>query len=239
MTCASVHSRLSEWLDGDLEPAAARAVGAHVAACPACSRHAGELRAVSTLLSELPRLEAAEPIATRVADRLELVGGARRPALAFLFRGVAAARPLILPSVVPAALLLTVILAGVLALDSGPLPEVRLAPGAWGVVPASGTEGNPLFPSAEVDLPREREALAVSTEVLAGPGEGSVFLETVVARDGTVAGVTVLVGDASREEALVEALRQQRFEPVRYRGRRVAVSVYRLFSRLEVRSPRT
>jgi anti-sigma factor RsiW len=132
MTCASVHSRLSEWLDGDLEPAAARAVGAHVAACPACSRHAGELRAVSTLLSELPRLEAAEPIAPRVADRLELVGGARRPALAFLFRGVAAARPLILPSLVPAALLLTVILAGVLALDSGPLPRYGWRPGGGG-----------------------------------------------------------------------------------------------------------
>ena len=57
-----------------------------------------------------------------------------------------------------------------------------------------------------------------------------------MARDGTVAGVTVLQGDP-RRGALLEALRQQRFEPVRYRGRPVAVSVYRLISRMEVRSP--
>ena len=47
-------------------------------------------------------------------------------------------------------------------------------------------------------------------------------------------GLCVLSGGA-----LIAALRQQRFEPTRYRGRFVAVSVYRLISRLEVRSPRT
>ena len=41
-----------------------------------------------------------------------------------------------------------------------------------------------------------------------------------MARDGSVAGVTVLQGDADGERALLEALRQQRYEPVRYRGRR-------------------
>jgi hypothetical protein len=64
-------------------------------------------------------------------------------------------------------------------------------------------------------------------------------VETVVARDGSVAGVTVLGGDARSDGALLDALRQQTFEPVRYRGRPVAVSVYRLISRMEVRSPRT
>jgi hypothetical protein len=123
----------------------------------------------------------------------------------------------------------------ILVLDTGPLPEVKTA-SPWNVAPMSGTEGNPLFPSAEV-MPQQRAALA--PEVLAKDGEDSVFLETVVARDGSVAGVTVLQGDASVEQALIDALRQQRFEPVRYRGRFVAVSVYRLISRMEVRSPRT
>jgi hypothetical protein len=239
MTCARVHSRLSEWLDGELEPAAARAVSSHLAGCTACARRAEELRALSGLLAELPRLAAPEPVAPAVLDRLEIEADAHRPALAFLFRGFAAARPLILPSLVPAALVLVTLLAGVLALDPGPLPEVHLAPGAWGAVPASGTEGNPLFPSAGVALPREMAALDLSPEVLAGRGEGSIFIETVVARDGSVAGVTVLQGDPASEEPLLEALRQQRYEPVRYRGRPVAVSVYRLFSRMEVRSPRT
>lgn len=235
MTCVRVRRRLSDWLDGGLEPAAARAVQAHLATCLGCARHADELRTVSGLLAELPRLQAPEPVAVRVLDRLEFEAGARRPALALLFRGFAAARPFMLPSLVPAGLLLVSVLAGVLALDSGPLPEVHLAPGAWSAVPASGTEGNPLFPSADVDLPRETAGLGLSPEVLAGRGEGSVFLETVVARDGTVAGVTVLQGSAEGEEALLAALRQQRYEPVRYRGRRVAVSVYRLISRMECR----
>jgi hypothetical protein len=234
MTCARVRGRLSEWLDGELEPATAGAVSSHLRACPECAQKANELRAVSALLAGLPRLEAGGSVAARVLDRLEMEAATRRPALAALFRGFAAARPNMLPSLVPAGLLLVSVLAGVLALDSGPLPEVHLAPGAWGAVPASGTERNPLLPSADVELPRETAGPDVSPELLAGRGEGSVFVETVVARDGTVAGVTVLHGSAEGEEALVQALRQQRYEPVRYRGRRVAVSVYRLISRVDV-----
>jgi len=234
MTCARVRDRLSEWLDGELEPAAARAVSSHLQECTECGRRAEELRNVSALLAGLPRLEAGEPVAARVLDRLEVEAETRRPALAVLFRGFAAARPFMLPSLVPAGLFVVSVLAGVLALDPGPLPEVHLAPGAWGAVPASGTERNPLFPSADVEVPRETAGLDLSPEVLAGRGEGSVFVETVVARDGTVAGVTVLQGSAEGEEALVQALRQQRYEPVRYRGRRVAVSVYRLISRMNV-----
>lgn len=237
MTCARVRTRLSEWLDGELPAATTRTVEEHLSLCPACSRVALELRSVSGMLCALPRLETPEPVAARVLERLELESGARRPALAVLFRGFVAARPLMLPSLVPAALVLVGVLAGVLALDSGPLPEVHLAPGAWGAVPASGTEGNPLFPSAGVDLPREMAGLDLPPGFLAGAGEGTIFVETVVARDGSVAGVTILGGEAETE--LLEALRQQRYEPVRYRGRLVAVSVYRLISRMEVRSPLT
>ena len=140
--------------------------------CTECGRRAEELRNVSALLAELPRLEAGEPVAARVLDRLEVEAETRRPALAVLFRGFAAARPFMLPSLVPAGLFLVSVLAGVLALDPGPLPEVHLAPGAWGAVPASGTEGNPLFPSADVELPRETAGLDLSPEVLAGRGEG-------------------------------------------------------------------
>ena len=148
MTCAGVRRRLSEWLDGDLEASVSRTVSAHLESCGACTRHAEELRAVSGLLAALPRVEA-EPVEARVALRLELAAGARRPALAYLFRGMAAARPLILPSLVSATCLLLLVFGGLMALDPGPLPEVRLAPGAWSSVPASGTEANPLIPSAD------------------------------------------------------------------------------------------
>ncbi len=234
MTCARIRGRLSEWLDGELEPAAARAVSTHLQGCAECARRADELRAVSALLGGLPRLEARDSVAAQVLDRLEMETETRRPALAVLFRGFAAARPFMLPSLAPAGLILVSVLAGALALDPGPLPEVHLAPGAWGVTPASGTEGNPLFPSDGVSLPRETAALELSPELLAAQSDGSVFVETVVARDGTVAGVTVLEGRSEGEEALVKALREQRYEPVRYRGRPVAVSVYRLISHVNV-----
>jgi class 3 adenylate cyclase len=69
--------------------------------------------------------------------------------------------------------------------------------------------------------------------------EGTIFLETVVARDGSVSAVTLLTGDRLLAQPLLDALRQQKFEPVRLRGRPVAVSVYRLISRMDVRSPIT
>jgi hypothetical protein len=235
MTCQGVQDRLSDWLDGELATSASRAVSEHLAACAGCARQARELRAVSGLLAELPRLESAAPGAGPLALQLEFAGGSRRPGLALLFRSVLATRPHILPSLLTAAAILLLAIGAILALDTGPLPEVRTT-ATWATAPVSGTEGNPLFPSAEV-MPQQRAALA--PEVLAKEGEDSVFLETVVARDGSVAGVTVLQGDAKVEQALIDALRQQRFEPVRYRGRFVAVSVYRLISRMEVRSPRT
>jgi hypothetical protein len=235
MTCQGVQERLSEWLDGELAAGVSRDVSEHLGECERCTRHAEQLRAVSGLLGELSRLEPADAGAGPLALQLELAGGARRPGLALLFRTVFARRPHILPSLLTAASILLLAIGAILVLDTGPLPEVKTA-SPWNVAPMSGTEGNPLFPSAEV-MPQQRAALA--PEVLAKDGEDSVFLETVVARDGSVAGVTVLQGDASVEQALIDALRQQRFEPVRYRGRFVAVSVYRLISRMEVRSPRT
>jgi hypothetical protein len=236
MTCNHVRSRLSDWIDGGLDPRAARRVEAHIASCAECGQRADELRAVGQLVAELPRLEPQESVAARVLDRLDME--TRRPALSSLLRSFSAARPFMLPSLVPATLVLVTVLAGVLALDSGPLPEVHLAPGSWRTTPALGTEGNPVFPSADIDLPRETTSVELPPELLLAGGEASVFLETIVARDGSVSDVTLLTGQDS-SGALVDALRRQRFEPVRYRGRPVAVSVYRLISRMEVRSPRT
>jgi hypothetical protein len=237
MSCARVRTRLSEWMDGDLPPAAAQEVREHVGGCDGCRRVADELRAVGRVLSELPRLEPAEAVASRVRDRIELES--RNPALALLFRGVGAARPYMLLSFAPALLLVVAVLAGAIALDSGPLPAVHMAPGAWGVTPPSGTEGNPLLLSSGIDLPRQAVGPEPSPEALVGSGQGTIFLETIVARDGSVADVTVLQGDGSGEGPLLDALRRQRFEPARLRGRPVAVSVYRLISRMEVRPPVT
>ena len=234
MRCRDVGRRLSDWLDGDLPPAAAGAIDTHLAGCPGCRARAEGLREVSRLVADLPRLEAAEPVAQEVLTRLEVE--TRGPGLGLLLRRFGAARPFIVPSLVPAALVLVTVLAATLALDSGPRLPGRFE--TWGAVAALGTESNPHFPSAGVGLPREREGGALAPDVLLGAaGEDALFLETVVARDGTVSTVTVLQGNAEHAAPLLDALRQQRFEPARYRGRPVAVSVYRLISSMDVSLP--
>jgi hypothetical protein len=89
-----------------------------------------------------------------------------------------------------------------------------------------------------VAVPRARSGSSYGA-LLGDTGEGTLFLETVVARDGSVSMVTLINGDQEQARPVLDAVRQQRFEPVQYQGRPVAVSIYRLFSRLDVRSPTT
>jgi hypothetical protein len=243
MKCRALRALFSAYIDGDLDPARARTVAAHFEECSACREQLQSLRMALDALADLPRVAAPEPIAERVRERLEVER--RGPGLALLFRSRLAARPLILPSLLPAALAVLVVLTGSVLASRNPgatIPgEGRAREGTATIREAlQGTEGNPLFPSAQVALPRERSGQAVPFQVLAAMGEGSLFLETVVARDGSVSTVTLLEGESEQAEAVVEALRRTRFEPVRVRGRAVAVSVYRLISRMEVRAtPRT
>lgn len=241
MRCRAVRGRLSAYLDGDLSAEDVRAVSLHLQDCPACERHRRSLRGALQLLSDVPRLDPLEGSGSKVLDRLELES--RGPGLALLFRPMWAARPLILPSLVPAALVLVSVLAAALALDRDPRAFTTATRGrgeAWeGRLPPSGTEGNPLFPSEGVRVPRVRDRDSGSDHLLAEMREGTLFLETVVARDGSVSTVTLLHGDWEQARPLIDALRRERFEPGRYRGRPVAVSVYRLISRMEVRPPNT
>ncbi len=237
MICLRARRHLSAFVDGDLPSRTARRLTAHFERCPGCSERLRSLRAALETLNELPRLSSGECIASRVFDRLEVES--RGPGLAMVFRSVLAARPLILPSLVTASLLLAAVLASAVALDrAAPLAEVLVAAESWPPVrlPAWGTEANPAMPYAGVDVPQARSGFS-SADLLGDMGEGTLFLETVVARDGSVSTVTLIEGDLEQARPVLDALRQQRFEPVRYRGRPVAVSVYRLISRMDVRSP--
>jgi hypothetical protein len=235
MTCASVRHRLSELLDGGLPPGVARIVNAHLEGCAACRSHRQEMRGALDALQDLPRVEPRESMAGRVRDRLEVER--RGPGLAMLFRPAWAARPLIFPSLLPAAAaVLFVVGASLLASrDPRAIASDSRTRDAWtNREPRSGTEGNPLFPSSEVALPRPKSDRRLPADVLANMGEGTLFLETVVARDGSVSTVTLLDGDEDRAQPLLDAMLRERFEPVRVHGRPVAVSVYRLISLTEV-----
>jgi Putative zinc-finger/Gram-negative bacterial TonB protein C-terminal len=237
MTCRAVRHRFSEHRDRALDPAQSAAVSAHFESCPACASAWRAFNDDLDLLAALPGVESTGEIAARVFDRLDMEG--RQPGLALIFRPFGAARPLMLPSLVPAVFVLMAVLTGALALDRAtetpPLAPTVARAETWGAMsPPSGTESNPLFPTSEVSAPRMRSAETMPRYLLDHPGQGTVFLETVVARDGSVSAVNVLGGDSSLPLPVVEAMRRERYEPGRFRGRPVAVSIYRLISRMDV-----
>lgn len=96
-----------------------------------------------------------------------------------------------------------------------------------------------MLPSSNVSAPQVRDRGSMPEPFLQWQGEGNVFFETVVARDGSVSAVNLIGKNSEEARALADALLKERFEPARVGGRPVAVSVYRLFSRLEVRAHRT
>jgi hypothetical protein len=241
MKCQVVRRRLPGLVDGIRAAGDARSVLGHLEKCASCRAEAEALRAVSEALSEMPRLEAPTSIALGVRDRIEMES--RGPGLALLFRPSWRARPLMLPSLIPAVLVLVTVLVAAVLLDREvPLPETVAGQGgpSWErSFPASGTEGNPLLPVAGVSAPQARAQDVVPTQVLAEMGEGTLFLETVVARDGSVSAVNLLDGNFRQAAPVLEALRRERFLPGRFNGRPVAVSVYRLISSMDVRPPLT
>jgi len=244
MSCRGVRSRFSSYRDGDLPGAGHRLVSTHLDGCGECAARWRELCAALDALAEVPVLSCAGEVASRIFDRIDLEN--RKPGLAMLFRPMLAARPLILPSLIPAAMVTIAMVAGALVLDRPePLPPVaqQRQLEAWtsppSPVPDWGTERHPLFAYGGVSTPRAHAGNVVPSYLLEPTGEGTLFLETVVARDGTVSAVHLIGGDSTEAAPLLEALRKERFEPGRFRGRPVAVSVYRLISRMEVRAPLT
>lgn len=242
MNCRAVRSHLSAYRDGELPAETTREVSMHLGTCDECGAHYRRYSDALAQVTALPRLACEESIASRIQTRLEVE--TRGPGLSLLFRPMLGSRPLFLPSLVPAVLVLLVMMAGVFSLqreaDRLPPVYVRNTGHLWnGPVPPSGTEGNPLFPSATASLPRTRPGDPLFSQALAEMGQRSFFVEMVVGRDGRVSAVTLLDGDSFQAAPILDMLRHQRFEPSRVRGRPVAVSFYRLISGTEVRAPIT
>jgi anti-sigma factor RsiW len=237
MNCSAAHQRLSGFIDRELPAPERRQVAAHVRECAECARLLRETQDALSLLHELPRQQPTGSVAAAVLDRLEVER--RGASLQALFRPAWSARPLIVPSLFQGALVFVVVLSGALTLDRAVTPRDDSAAtrGAWSAKLApSGTEANPLFPSSGVAVPQLRARGQMPEPFLKWQGEeASVFLETVVARDGSVSAVTLIEGDSEEGRVLADALRRERFVPARVGGRPVAVSLYRLFSRMEVR----
>ncbi len=229
MSCRDVRAMFSEYLDGELAPAHARFLARHLESCAACRAEFDALRCALEMMAALPRESSPDPIATRVRERLELE--ARKPAVRHLLRP---GRPLLRPRFAPVAVAAFCLMA--LPILMVPVrPTVPAPAGALGF----GSESQPLSLSSDVLAPRLTQSASLDDALAGAPADRSWFVETVVTRDGRVSAVRVLGGDAAYAAPLADALRQERFEPGRFQGRPVAVSLYRLISRTEVRAPST
>jgi hypothetical protein len=246
MSCDFARKHFSALRDGALSGMEHHTVAAHLDACVACDSAWRDYMKTLDGLVALPRLECAGEVASRVFDRIDMEN--RKPGLTALFRPRGTSRPFMIPSLAPATMVLVVVIGAIFALDRPePLPPIVVVQQkqieSWTTLPSPvpewGTERNPLFASGEVSTPRARAGTAVPRYLLDQTGEGTLFLETVVARDGTVSAVHLIGGNSAEAAPLLEAMRKERYEPGRFRGRPVAVSMYRLISRMEVRAPIT
>jgi len=196
---------------------------------------------VSESVAGLALLTCPEPLAAGVLDRLEVEN--RGPGLALLYRSTWAARPLMVPSFLPAALVLICTLSTVLMLGARDLRiyhESGQGHGlAWDFAHAAGTNADPLSPVAGVSSPQTASDIFVDYQLALMP-EHSLFVEAVVARDGRVLGLFVLEGDSRRAAPILKEMRYQRYSPgLSEDGLPVAMRAYRLFDSVEVRAPLT
>lgn len=238
MSCGFVRARFSAFVDRDLPAPELRVITGHLQGCDGCAAELRCLRQALARLADLPVERPTGSVVAAVMDRIEVEG--RGPGLQLLFRSPWKARPLFMASLLHATFVFALVLSGVLTLDRRGTQRPDPGLGAWEAKWApSGSEANPLFPSALVDVPQLRARGEVPEPFLLAAGESSVFIETVVGRDGRVSAVTLIEGDSQAAQALAVALKAERFEPTRLHGRPVAVSLYRLFSRMEVRDRST
>ena len=196
-------------------------------------------------LADVPRLECSGEVASRVFDRLDMEN--RNPGLAALFRPLGSTRPLILPSLVTAMMVLVTVIAGALVLDRPePLPPVvqQRQIEAWTTLPSPvpdwGTERHPLFAYGDVSTPRARAGHRRCRATCSSRrAKARCSWRRWSRATGPSPPSTSSAAIPTRRAPLLEALRKERYEPGRFRGRPVAVSVYRLISRMEVRAPIT
>jgi len=225
VSCGRIRAAFSARRDGDLPLDETRRSIEHIEACGSC---AGEWRAYAWALDrlrELPEPSPPEPVMGRVLDRIEVES--RGPGLALLFRPFWASRPLMLPSLLHASLIVAALLTSALAVDAWSVRRQRDARVAAEAVRASGLLfGGPM---------RKVQSADALADHLTTAGPGDVFVETVIGSDGRVLDVRLIGGDRERAQPLIDALREERFEPasVAERGPSV-VSIYQLISYSDV-----
>lgn len=76
--CRDLFARLSEYLDGEMDPAACEEAEAHLGDCPPCHRFLESLRRTVTLLNREPDERVPEEIRREVREAIDRLRRERR-----------------------------------------------------------------------------------------------------------------------------------------------------------------
>lgn len=68
MKCSQIKRKLSAFMDGELDEATSGFVGRHIAHCPGCQEHLGNLRSMDALVYGLPKVEPGPDFTPRVVS---------------------------------------------------------------------------------------------------------------------------------------------------------------------------
>jgi len=102
-----------------------------------------------------------------------------------------------------------------------------------------GTEAKPFWVTEDLQGPKAGADMFLDQQLM-GMGEQSIFVMTLVTRDGRVSEVKLLDGDSKTAAPIMDEIKMQRCLPgVDRAGRPVATRAFRLISSMEVRAPRT
>lgn len=153
----AIAERLSDYLDGDLDPAAHAEVDAHLALCVDCRQLLGELRTITAAAAQLPDAAPEEGVWDGVARRI----AAASPAVVPFERKAPRRFSFTLPQLAAAGIALMVLSGSLvyMARSGEPhadFPAISADPGADIAVPVS--LANPQYDSAIADLEQALEA---------------------------------------------------------------------------------
>ena len=249
--CAEIEPRLAAYYDGELSVEGQIAVDTHVTGCAACAGDARRLEAIGRALrartvSRNVLADTAAGLAITVVSRMNAerdqsvrarVGRLFDMHLAWAALGAATSTAC------------CILLIAATMHFTGPGRTDSLA-AIMTAMASPGSNANPVRLAQSVQVPRvRREAIVPVMLVGRRPGdngghgrhearEQDVALAAVVTREGTIAGLEVLLADGHGEEmmlSLLDVAAAVRFEPASFAGSPVAVNMVWLLAHTTVR----
>ena len=249
--CAEIEPRLAAYYDGELSVEGQIAVDTHVMGCAACAGDARRLEAIGRALrartvSRNVLADTAAGLAITVVSRMNAERDQSvRARVGRLFEDM----HLVWAALGAATSTACCILLIAATMFTGPGRTDSLA-AIMTAMASPGSNANPVRLDQSIQVPRvRREGIGPVMLVGRRPGdngghggyearEQDVALAAIVTREGTIAGLEVLLADGHGEEvmlSLLDVAAAVRFEPASFAGEPVAVNMVWLLAHTTVR----